>query len=135
MWYLLITHVISSDYPFGIFWLPMWYLQMKTVWRPLLSYIVKYRHIRICIATKIAVWRPTMSFLCHLISGEFNATRCVYLANLEYITPKYVKSVINKPEESSCGIWSWVLPSSQCAIRKQYLRFLTPSLWIQRTMK
>jgi len=43
-----------------------------------------------------------MSFLCHLISGEFNATRCVYLAILEYMTPKYVKSVLNKPDESGC---------------------------------
>jgi hypothetical protein len=26
LWYLLITSLISSDYPFGIFWLPPWYL-------------------------------------------------------------------------------------------------------------
>ena len=26
LWYLLITPLISSDYPFGIFWLPLWYL-------------------------------------------------------------------------------------------------------------
>ena len=115
--WLLITHLVSSDYPCGIFWLPMWYivnthlvssdypmwyLQMKTVWRPFWSYIVKYRHIWICLATKIAVWRPAMIFLCHLISGKVNATRCVYLAILEYMTHKYVKSVLIKTDESSC---------------------------------
>ena len=26
LWYLLITPLVSSDYPFGIFWLPLWYL-------------------------------------------------------------------------------------------------------------
>ena len=25
-WYFLITPLVSSDYPFGIFWLPLWYL-------------------------------------------------------------------------------------------------------------
>ena len=26
LWYLLITPLVSSDYPSGIFWLPLWYL-------------------------------------------------------------------------------------------------------------
>ena len=26
LWYLLIIPLVSSDYPFGIFWLPLWYL-------------------------------------------------------------------------------------------------------------
>ena len=26
LWYLLITPLVPSDYPFGIFWLPLWYL-------------------------------------------------------------------------------------------------------------
>jgi hypothetical protein len=26
LWCLLITPLVSSDYPFGIFWLPLWYL-------------------------------------------------------------------------------------------------------------
>ena len=26
LWYLLITPMVSSDYPYGIFWLPLWYL-------------------------------------------------------------------------------------------------------------
>jgi hypothetical protein len=26
LWHLLITPLVSSDYPFGIFWLPIWYL-------------------------------------------------------------------------------------------------------------
>ena len=26
LWYLLITPLVSSDYPYGIFWLPLWYL-------------------------------------------------------------------------------------------------------------
>jgi len=25
LWYLLITPLVSSDYPFGVFWLPLWY--------------------------------------------------------------------------------------------------------------
>jgi hypothetical protein len=31
-WYLLITLLVSSDYPFGIFWLPFWYLQTCLVY-------------------------------------------------------------------------------------------------------
>ena len=26
LWYILITPMVSSDYPYGIFWLPLWYL-------------------------------------------------------------------------------------------------------------
>ena len=43
-----------------------------------------------------------MSFLCRLISGKVNLTRCVDLAILEYMAPNYVVSVLNKPDESSC---------------------------------
>jgi hypothetical protein len=28
LWYLLITPLVSSDYPLGIFWLPLWYPQI-----------------------------------------------------------------------------------------------------------
>ena len=28
LWYLLITPLVSSDYSIGIFWLPLWYLQI-----------------------------------------------------------------------------------------------------------
>jgi hypothetical protein len=31
MWYLLITHVVSSLYPSGIFCLPLWYLLITPV--------------------------------------------------------------------------------------------------------
>ena len=31
LWYLLITPLISTDYPFGIFWLPLWYLLITSL--------------------------------------------------------------------------------------------------------
>ena len=57
------------------------------------------------------------------------------------MTPKYVKSVLNEPDESGCETamtdrnMAFGAEFYRCVIRKQYLRFLTPSLWIQRTMK
>ena len=33
-WYLLITSLVSSDYLFGIFWLPLWYLLITTLVSP-----------------------------------------------------------------------------------------------------
>ena len=37
LWYLLVTSLISFDYPFGIFWLPLWYLLVTSdiCWLPL----------------------------------------------------------------------------------------------------
>lgn len=43
-----------------------------------------------------------MCFLCHLISGDVNATRYVDLEILEYLVPNYFTSVLIKPDESSC---------------------------------
>jgi hypothetical protein len=43
-----------------------------------------------------------MSFLCHRITGKVNLTRCAYLAIIDYMSPNYVASVLNKPDESSC---------------------------------
>ena len=43
-----------------------------------------------------------MNFLCHLLSGEVNATRYADLAILEYLVPNYVTIVLTKPDESSC---------------------------------
>ena len=31
LWYLLITSLVFSDYPFGIFWLPLWYLLITSL--------------------------------------------------------------------------------------------------------
>jgi hypothetical protein len=39
-----------------------------------------------------------MNFLCHLLSGEVNATRYVDLAILEYLVPNYVTIVLTKPD-------------------------------------
>ena len=43
-----------------------------------------------------------MSFHCHIITGKVNLTRCAYLAIIDYMSPNYVASVLNKPDESSC---------------------------------
>jgi hypothetical protein len=111
--WLLITPLVSSDYPFGIFWLPIWYLLItplvssdypfRILWLPL-SYILITPLVSSDYAFGI-FWLPLWYLLIMpLVSSNYSYSifpsvflliSCVYIcSNLELIVCNYIHQFV-----------------------------------------